>query len=101
MKDVYPPPLGNVHLSILQTVESRTPLLLSVYLWDKYSFEKSINANKVGIERGYSFEKYTFKKNEIVYMSTVIMQLSYPESASPLITTLFISYLVAFHFGGF
>ena len=29
------------------------------------------------------------------------MQLSYPESASPLITTLFISYLVAFHFGCF
>ena len=58
-----PSPVGNVHLSILQTVESRTPLLLSAYLWDKYSFEKSINANKVGIERGYSFEKYTFKKN--------------------------------------
>ena len=63
MKDVYPFPLGNVHLSILQTVESRPPLLLSAYLWNKYSFEKSINANKVGIERGYSFEKYTFKKN--------------------------------------
>ena len=63
MKDVYPPPLGKVHLSILQTVESRTPLLLSPYLWNKYSFEKSINANKVGIERGYSFEKYTFIKS--------------------------------------
>ena len=47
MKDVYPSPLGNVHLSILQTVEFRTLLLLSEYLWDKlllYSFEKSINA---------------------------------------------------------
>ena len=63
MKDVFLSPLGNVHLSIPQTVESRTPLLLSAYLWDKYSFEKSINANKVGIERGYSFEKYTFIKN--------------------------------------
>ena len=58
MKDVYLSPLGIVHLSILQTVESRTPLPLSAYLWDKYSFEKSINAKKVGIERGYSFEKW-------------------------------------------
>ena len=27
-----------------------------------------LNANKVGIEKGCSFEKYTSKKNEIVYM---------------------------------
>ena len=49
-----PSPLGNVNVSILQTEESRIPILLSAYPWDKYSFEKSINANKVGIERGYS-----------------------------------------------
>ena len=62
MKDVYPPPMGNVHLSILQTVESRIPLLLSAYLWDKFSFEKSINAHKVGLERGYSFENTPSKR---------------------------------------
>ena len=37
-------PLENTLWMPSQTVESRTPLLVSVYLWDKYSFKKSINA---------------------------------------------------------
>ena len=42
-------PLGNVHLSILQTLKSRTPLLVSAYLWDKYSFKKALMLNKFGM----------------------------------------------------
>ena len=63
MKDVYPPPWG-----MYTSVSSRQwspglPFFCQLaYPWDKYSFEKGIHANKVGIERGYSFEKYTFKK---------------------------------------
>ena len=37
-------PLENTLWMPSQTVKSRTPLLVSVYLWDKYSFKKSINA---------------------------------------------------------
>ena len=37
-------PLKNMLWMLSQTVESRTPLLVSVYPWDKYSFKKSINA---------------------------------------------------------
>ena len=37
-------PLKNTLWMLSQTVESRTPLLVSVYPWDKYSFKKSINA---------------------------------------------------------
>ena len=37
-------PLENTLWMPSQTVESRTPLLVSVYPWDKYSFKKSINA---------------------------------------------------------
>ena len=46
-----PIPLG-VNLSILQTVESRTPLLMSAYLWDKYSFKKALMLNKFEMKRG-------------------------------------------------
>ena len=37
-------PLENTLWMPSQTVESRTPLLVSVYPWDKYSFKKSVNA---------------------------------------------------------
>ena len=36
-------PLENTLWMPSETVESRTPLLVSVYPWDKYSFQKSIN----------------------------------------------------------
>ena len=37
-------PLENTLWMLSQTVESRTPLPVSVYPWDKYSLKKSINA---------------------------------------------------------
>ena len=37
-------PLENTLWMLSQTVDSTTPLLVSVYPWDKYSFKKSINA---------------------------------------------------------
>ena len=48
-------PLENTLWMTSQTVESRTPLLVSVYPWDKYSFKKSINAKEIWDEKQLIF----------------------------------------------
>ena len=62
MRDVYPPPgeytPQNPPVSGVQDSPSSVSIPMGLIL-----IQNSMSANKVGIERSYSFEKYTFKKN--------------------------------------